>query len=147
MINCTLLLSESESSLIEHIRSEEADILGHKEAMTTDHVFLGDSAGDQNDTYIQLHKQNKQQPQMRWWSCYRDRQKYHLQRLVTPYTRKSSRRTRDGVCASRVLAIRGVCTQCIHKQLQQEKEVLRTFLIIAPRSYCKKATCHHHHRW
>jgi hypothetical protein len=116
MINCTLLLSESESSLIEHIRSEEADILGHKEAMTTDHVFLGDSAGDQNDTYIQLHKQNKQQPQMRWWSCYRDRQKYHLQRLVTPYTRRSLRRIRDDVCAIRELAAILRCMRSIYNQ-------------------------------
>jgi len=132
---------------MERISSEEGDILGHKGTKTTHHVFLGDSAGGQNDTCIQLHQQDKGEPQMRWWSCYRDRQKSHLQRLVTPYTRKSSRRTRDGVCASGALVIRGVCTQCIREQLQQEKEILPTPVIVAPRSYCEKTTCHHHRRW
>jgi hypothetical protein len=40
---------------MERISSEEGDILGHKGTKTTHHVFLGDSAGDQNDTCVQLH--------------------------------------------------------------------------------------------
>ncbi len=55
IINSTLLFSESETSLMERISSEEGDILGHKGTKTTHHVFLGDSAGDQNDTCVQLH--------------------------------------------------------------------------------------------
>ncbi len=113
IINSILLFSESETSLMEHINSEEGDILGHKGTKTTHIVFLGGSAGDQNDTCIQLHKQDKGEPQMRWW---RDRQKSHLQRLVTRYTRKSSRRTRDGVCASRTLA---AILMCMHSMYMQ----------------------------
>ncbi len=104
IIKNTLLFSEPETSLMECISTEKGGILGHKGTKTTYHVFLGDSAGDQNDTCVQLYKQDNREPQTRWWSCYRDRQKSHLQRLVTPYTKKSSRRTRDGVCASRALA-------------------------------------------
>ncbi len=60
IINNTLLFSESETSLMERISSEKrGDILGQKGTKTTHRDFLADSAGDQNDTSVQLHKKDE----------------------------------------------------------------------------------------